>query len=100
MDWLVWITLIAVLVVLVFILRKMYIMDDRVKVVAKGLDQFRVRVGEVKQHRTGDKVPHVDSRARTTVRDSGDIPVRGARISTAVHRKVYDAGDADDAELQ
>lgn len=61
---------------------------------------LKARVGNVVNRRQSHQDPKVDSKARTTKRDTNDIPARGARMSTAVHRIRSDKiGDADDRKL-
>jgi hypothetical protein len=92
MDWLVWITSLAIFVVLVLILRRLTSIESRLRTIALGLDQFRVRQGRIKRAYASDPIPIVDAKARTTQRDSRDIPTRGARMSTAVHREKSGGG--------
>jgi hypothetical protein len=42
----------------------------------------------------------VMERPKTSTRDTNDIPARGARIGTAVHRKLSHGSDSPEAELQ
>ena len=98
MDWLVWIWLIIVTIVQVIILRKLQVIDDRVKVVLANLNLLSTnRVSSVAHHHRSDRIPPVDAKGKTTTRDTSDIPIRGARIGTAIHRKVYDARESDDS---
>lgn len=43
--------------------------------------------------------PQVDSKARTTKRDTNDIPVRGARMTKLTHKRKADASIPHDRRL-
>lgn len=79
MEWLVWIGIFALGVGQAATWRKLNSIEEHLKV-------FRTRQGKIASQRTIVANPKVDSAARTTVRDTKDLPVT-ARISTGVHRK-------------
>lgn len=79
MEWLVWIGILALGAGQAATWRKLSKVEEHLLV-------FRTRQGKIASQRTRVANPKVDSRARTTVRDTNDLPVT-ARISTGVHRK-------------
>lgn len=79
MEWLVWIGLLTLGAGQVANWRKLKGIEEHLLV-------FRTRQGKIASQRTGVANPKVDSRARTTIRDTKDLPAT-ARISTGVHRK-------------
>lgn len=76
---LVWMALILVIVLQVLTYNRM----ERIE---RDIEVFRVRQGRIAGSRASTAVPKVDSRARTTRRDTPDLPATG-RMSTAVHRQ-------------
>lgn len=87
MDWLVWITLIAVLTVQAVILRKLNKLDRQMIGLKYDINQFRTRVSHIRVNRNSGKGPQIDAKAYTSTRDSNDLLARGGRMSTGVHRK-------------
>jgi hypothetical protein len=75
---------------------------ERYRGVRRDLDALRAeqaaRNARLHAARTSTRVPGVDARARTTRRDSDDLPATG-RMSQGVHRKRTDARKPDDDRL-
>lgn len=82
MEWLVWIGIFALGAGQAATWRKLNKMEEHLLV-------FRTRQGKIASQRVSTANPQVDSHARTTVRDTPDLPAT-ARISTGVHRKKRD----------
>lgn len=92
MDWLVWITQLVTLVALLWVFDRLRRMSSELRKLEVLL---RVREGRVASKRSSISTPEVDSRARTTRRDTPDIPARGGRMSQAVQRRKRDVGESD-----
>jgi len=88
MDWLILGVGVANLILLLWVLERQRRAEDQVR---KINILMRVRSGRVAMKSSTTRVPQVDSRARTTKRDTPDIPARGGRMSQAVPRKTRDA---------
>lgn len=58
---------------------------------------FATRQGRISRTMTDTRSPQVDARAKTNRRDTFDIPTRGGKMSTAVHRKSSHASARTDA---
>lgn len=79
--------------ILLFVLLVIVVMQFRLastlKLMIKRLDgveaMFRVRQGQIGRQKAVTKNPTVDSKARTVVRDTDDLPLTG-RMSTGIHR--------------
>lgn len=86
MIWLVWIAILVLVVVQVKLWRSMK--ETRAKVDAHGtmLIQMSARTSHTVQQRVSRKNPQVDAAARTTKRDSHDLPLTG-RMSQGLHRE-------------
>lgn len=95
LDLLVWITQLVTLSLLFVTLRNMRRLRDKVQVLNTNLQLLRSRQSTMKRHYGTDARIKSDSHARTTKRDSSDLEARGARISTAVHRKMSNVSDPD-----
>lgn len=86
MEWLVWIGLLGLLTaqqISNHIWRNK--IDTRLASLTWSLDQFRTRQNKIAMQKVSQKNPPVDSRARTTVRDTHDLKPTG-RMSMGVHR--------------
>lgn len=95
------ITLIALLINLVCLVWTVRLLHNVRRLQHKTLIQleaFRVRQGSIRSNRSSTQRPVIDSRGRTTSRDTNDLPPTG-RMSMAVHRKKWDASSANDGEL-
>jgi hypothetical protein len=55
------------------------------------------RQGRISRTVTDTRSPRVDAQARTTRRDTPDLPTRGGKMSTAVHRKSSHGSPRTDA---
>lgn len=84
MDWLVWITLLVVLVVQFVLLRKINDLNTRLRVIGDNLKVFilkqQSRQSVVTKVTASNRGPTIDSKVRVTKRDTNDIPLRGAKI--------------------
>ena len=78
-----WIALIAIFVAQIKILSGVKSLGNRLSELENSL---RVRQGNISSQRATRANPKVDSKARTVVRDTHDLPLTG-RMSQGVHRK-------------
>lgn len=60
------------------------------------LKMFRSRQSEIRMQQTSVKKPVIDARARTTTRDTNDLPAT-ARIGRVTRRRVWVGGDTNDS---
>lgn len=93
---LVWMIAIFVLLVLIAILLKQLLNAILLGTerIIEALYTFRVRQGNIARQRTSEQNPQVDAKARTTVRDSHDLPTTG-RMSTGIKRVRSDRARPD-----
>lgn len=59
------------------------------------INRFASRQSDIRWKRRESRIPSVDAQARTTSRDSDDLPATG-RMSTGVHRKKRTHARAED----
>lgn len=93
MIWLVWIVLLILSIALLAVSRRLR--QAEVLIMAHSL-QLRTRQGRSESQVVSNRNPRVDSRARTTKRDSFDLPLTG-RMSQAIVRKRSDARPSNDS---
>lgn len=83
----IWVQIASILVTIVgfvFVMRELRDLNDKVRMNNRLVNQLLRQVspsqGNVKAHRVHQRIPKVDAIGKTSVRDTDDIPVRGARI--------------------
>lgn len=94
MDWAILIVLVVILALLISIKRD--ITDNHNRVLSE-LHQFRTRQTNIARERSSRRTPHVDAHAKTTVRDTDDLPLTG-RMSQGVMRKKRIVNDGVDTD--
>lgn len=99
MDEITAVLMLFVLLVQVLILRRLARVEDKIRAHNTLLEGFRTRQGRLAGTRTTQATPRIDSKARTTRRDTADLPTTG-RQSMGVHRVRSNGGRIDsDSEL-
>lgn len=100
MDWVIVVIQLVVLVMLLRIAAQLRDVKDRLRVISTKVDEQKARQSQITARRASSSTPQVDAKARTTKRDTDDLPLTG-RMSMGVHRKKRDYdGNADDNRLQ
>lgn len=96
MDWVITFLVLVLVVYMVLLMRQLDDLRAKQSAILAQLDQFRTRQSAIAQHRNAQRGPPVDVRAKTSRRDSDDLPVTG-HMTTALHRekRVYERTDAD-----
>ena len=87
MDWVLLVLLLIILVYLVILHRRFDGVDEKLRVLNT---KFSTRQSSVASRRASTGTPIVDAKARTTRRDSNDLPTTG-RMSDGLHRRKRDA---------
>jgi hypothetical protein len=96
MELLIAILGILALVGIAVLWRKMEDLRDDIFTLRSDIAKLRGHNGTVMERRTNSSTPKVDAKARTTRRDTADLPATG-RMSVAVHRRKRDYDrDTDD----
>ena len=92
----IWVQIASILVTVVgfiFVIRALRDLEDKIRanniLVNQLLRQVSPTQNRVSSHRVTQRIPLVDAKAKTSVRDTDDIPARGARIGR-VKRVVRD----------
>lgn len=90
MDWVILFLLVIILGYLIILHRHLDKISAGITRIQSGLIALRVRQGQVTQRKQSNPIPHVDSRARVTKRDTPDLPLTG-RMGVAIKREArYD----------
>lgn len=103
MDWLVWITQIATIVlwaVVLMYLKRINASIEKVREEIRKIDiVLRVRQSGIARQKVNQKNPAVDSKVRVTRRDTHDLPATGHQSMAVKRKKSHGARIDNDTEL-
>lgn len=100
MEFVITALLLTVIVLQMLQLRATRKTDTRLRVLGTTISKLMPQQNGIRVRMDSQANPHIDSKVVVTKRDTPDIPYRGARIGTAVHRELSNASEPADGGLQ
>lgn len=89
MDWIDWVIDLVTLLILGRLVMILLRIEKWMSIISRKVDEQKARQSSIAARRASTSTPSVDAKARTTKRDSNDLPATG-RMSMGIHRKKRD----------